>query len=81
MAMTEVRPWSRTGIVTMRTPRTARYSRLLTERVTGRQVTFDDIEHTILQPTFQAPLVQIALNCASVSCLIRAAATTTVRSR
>lgn len=42
--------------------------------VAGRQVTLDDIEHKILRPTFQEPLVHFAVNCASVSCPILAAA-------
>ncbi len=41
--------------------------------VAGRQVTLDDIEHKILRPTFQEPLVHFAVNCASVSCPILAA--------
>lgn len=40
--------------------------------VAGRQVTLDDIEHKILRPTFQEPLVHFAVNCASVSCPILA---------
>ncbi len=41
--------------------------------VAGRQVTLDDIEHKILRPTFQEPLVHFAVNCASVSCPVLAA--------
>ncbi len=44
----------------------------LTWTVAGRQVTLDDIEHKILRPTYQEPLVHFAVNCASVSCPILA---------
>lgn len=44
----------------------------MTWTVAGRQVTLDEIEHKILRPTFQEPLVHFALNCASVSCPILA---------
>jgi len=40
--------------------------------VAGRRVTLDDIEHKILRPTYQEPLVHFAVNCASVSCPILA---------
>jgi len=37
-------------------------------RAAGRTVTLDEIEHTILRPTFKDARVHFALNCASVSC-------------
>jgi hypothetical protein len=40
----------------------------LTWRAAGRTLTLDDIEHTILRPTFNDPRVHFAINCASVGC-------------
>lgn len=41
-----------------------------TQRVTveGRRLTLDQIEHSILRPTFSDPRVHYALNCASIGC-------------
>lgn len=41
--------------------------------VAGQRLTLDQIEHEILRPVFQEPLVHFAVNCASVSCPIIAA--------
>jgi hypothetical protein len=41
---------------------------MLTWRAAGRDVTLDDIEHTILRPAFTDPRVHRAINCASVGC-------------
>jgi len=40
------------------------------ERVTveGRALSLDDIEHGIMRPQFDAPLVHYAVNCASIGC-------------
>ena len=37
-------------------------------RINGKVITLDDIEHSILRPTFQDPRVHFAVNCASKSC-------------
>jgi inosine-uridine nucleoside N-ribohydrolase len=37
-------------------------------RAAGRTLSLDDIEHTILRPTFREPRVHFAINCASVGC-------------
>ena len=34
----------------------------------GRTVTLDEIEHDILRPTFDEPLIHFAINCAALSC-------------
>lgn len=41
-----------------------------TKRVTveGRRLSLDDIENTILRPTFNDPRVHYAINCASIGC-------------
>ncbi|MBY0564377.1 MAG: DUF547 domain-containing protein [Hyphomonadaceae bacterium] len=41
-----------------------------TKRVTveGRRLSLDDIEHTILRPTYNDPRVHYAVNCASIGC-------------
>ncbi len=41
-----------------------------TRRVTveGRRLSLDDIENTILRPTFRDPRVHYAINCASIGC-------------
>ncbi|HCK83324.1 MAG TPA: DUF547 domain-containing protein [Hyphomonadaceae bacterium] len=41
-----------------------------TKRVTveGRRLSLDDIENTILRPTFRDPRVHYAINCASIGC-------------
>lgn len=39
-----------------------------TMRVTGRDLSLDDIEHGILRPTFKDPRVHYSVNCASVGC-------------
>ena len=36
--------------------------------VEGRKLSLDDIEHNILRPTYQTPLVHYMVNCASVGC-------------
>ncbi|MDP1569307.1 MAG: DUF547 domain-containing protein [Vicinamibacterales bacterium] len=40
----------------------------LTWRAAGRTVTLDEIEHAIIRPGFDEPLIHFAVNCASVSC-------------
>ena len=37
-------------------------------KVAGQDVTLDDIENTIIRPTFNDPRIHAALNCASRSC-------------
>ena len=37
-------------------------------KAAGRTVTLDDIEHTILRPTFKDARIHFAVNCASFSC-------------
>lgn len=41
-----------------------------TKRVTveGKELSLDDIEHTIMRPTFKDPRVHYAVNCASIGC-------------
>lgn len=41
-------------------------TRLVT--VEGRRLSLDDIEHTILRPTYNDPRVHYAVNCASIGC-------------
>lgn len=36
--------------------------------VEGRALSLDDIEHTIMRPTFKDPRVHYAVNCASIGC-------------
>jgi Protein of unknown function, DUF547 len=36
--------------------------------VEGRRLSLDDIEHTIMRPTFRDPRVHYAVNCASIGC-------------
>ncbi len=40
----------------------------LTWQAAGRRVTLDEIEHGIIRPGFDEPLIHFAVNCASVSC-------------
>lgn len=40
----------------------------LTWKAAGRAVTLDEIEHEILRPTFDEPLIHFAINCAALSC-------------
>ena len=40
----------------------------LTWNAAGRAVTLDEIEHEILRPTFDEPLIHFAINCAALSC-------------
>ncbi|MED5377903.1 MAG: DUF547 domain-containing protein [Acidobacteriota bacterium] len=40
----------------------------ITWKAGGQTVTLDEIEHDILRPTFNEPLLHFAINCAAVSC-------------
>ena len=40
----------------------------ITWQVGGRTLTLDEIEHRILRPRFNEPLIHFAINCAAVSC-------------
>jgi Protein of unknown function, DUF547 len=42
----------------------------VTKRVTveGRELSLDEIEHSILRPTFRDPRVHYSVNCASIGC-------------